>query len=449
MFEDLSNKFNDFFKKLRSKGLITEEDLKLAMREIRIALLEADVNITVAKEFVKNVTEKAVGMEVTKNLQPGQMIVKIVHEELVRILSPEEQEEVLKFNTNPPSVYMLSGLQGAGKTTTSAKIAKFIQDKYHKKVLLVSLDVYRPAAIKQLEILAKANNLNYLESDPKEKPMNLALKALKYAQNNLFDVLILDTAGRTHIDQPMIEELKEIESKLKPVENLLVVDSMTGQDAANIAKHFAENLKLTGVILTRTDGTSKGGAALSMRIVSGCLIKFSAGGEKVTDLEIFHPERAASRMLDMGDIMSLVEKASELVSKEEAEDLVVKIKKGKFDLDDLKKQLQSMKKMGGIGGLLKLIPGMGKVKEMMGGDFDDKLIKKQEVIIDSMTKKERKDPKIIDGSRKKRIAIGAGVSVQDVNILLKRFKEASKMMKRMAGMDQKTLMRSGLKGMLG
>jgi signal recognition particle subunit SRP54 len=448
MFKNLSDKLTALFKKINSRGTITEEDINNSMREIRIALLEADVALPIAKEFVNNVKEKAIGKEIVRSITPGQMIIKIVHDQLVETLGGKTQE--LNFNTNPPSVYLMVGLQGSGKTTSTAKLASFIKKNHSKKILVTSVDIYRPAAIKQLEKLAQDNQIDIYKSSADERPEDIAKAAKIFAQKNYYDILIIDTAGRLHIDELLMQELKNIVQITLPIEILLVTDSLTGQDAAKVAQEFKNHLAISGIILSRLDSDARGGAALSMRMITDCPIKFSGTGEKISEFEVFHPERIASRILDMGDIVSLVEKAAEIVDEEEALKLSEKIKRGEFDLNDLKEQIKTFKKMGGISSILGMLPGMGQLKSKLNdSNFDEKMIIRQEAIIDSMTKKERKYFKIIDGSRKRRIASGSGTTVQDVNILLKRYQESLKMMKKFSNMDQKSIMRSGLKNLLG
>lgn len=441
MFNSLSEGLTSVFAKLRKKGLLTEDDINTAMREIRIALLEADVALPVAKRFIQGVKEKALGQEVVKSVSPGQMVTKIVHDHLVELLGSDNTE--LNLNTTPPAVIMMVGLQGSGKTTSAAKIAKFLADKHHKKVLLASLDVYRPAAQQQLETLATQIAGHSLPIIEGQLPQDITTRALDTGRKEGFDVVILDTAGRLHIDNTLMQELDNVKSLASPIEILLTVDSLTGQDAVNIASSFHERLTVTGTVLTRIDGDGRGGVALSMRDVTGCPITFLGTGEKITDLEPFHPERIASRILDMGDVVSLVEKAIEQVDEDEAEALNKKLQKGTFDLDDLAKQLRQMRKMGGMQSILGLLPGMGGLKQKMSeANMDEKIFIHQEAIISSMTPNERRFPKLINASRKKRIAKGAGLSVQDVNKVLKQHKQMSTMVRKMSKMDKKTLMRN-------
>jgi signal recognition particle subunit SRP54 len=443
MFESLSDNLSKVFSKLKSKGVLTEEDVSAAMREVRIALLEADVSLPVAKDFISKVKAKAVGQEVIKSVSPGQMVIKIVQDELEAMLGSDESE--INLNTNPPAVIMMVGLQGSGKTTSSGKLANFLNKKNNKKVLMASLDVYRPAAQEQLEVLGKQISVDTVEIIEGQKPVDITKRALDRGSKEGYDVVILDTAGRLHIDNDLMTELQEVKKVSNPVETLLVADSLTGQDAVNIASQFNEKIDVTGIILTRIDGDGRGGAALSMRGVTGCPIKFMGVGEKVSEFEAFHPNRIASLILGMGDVVSLVEKAAENVDSDEAKKLEKKLKKGQFDLNDLAKQFKMMRKMGGVGGLMGMIPGLGKMKkEMDQSGVDDKMIIHQEAIISSMTKQERRYPKVINASRKKRIASGCGLTVQDVNKLLKQHKQMSTMMKKVSKMDKKTLMRGGL-----
>jgi signal recognition particle subunit SRP54 len=447
VFKNFSDNISKIFDKLGRKGLLTEEDLNIAMREIRIALLEADVALSVVKDFIAKVKEKAVGEKIISSIKPSQMVVKIVNDELTNLLGAEDKE--LQFASTAPTIIMMVGLQGSGKTTTSAKLALYLKKKYKKTPLLASLDIYRPAAQKQLEILAKQLSLDSLEIIEKQQPKEIAERAIKHAKANNQDLVILDTAGRLHIDQELMAELDIINNTTKPHEILLVVDSMTGQDAVNVASAFKEKLPLTGVILTRIDGDARGGAALSLRQVTGCPIKFLGTGEKLNELEEFHADRIASRILGMGDIVSLVEHAAEMVDKDEAEALAKKLKKtGSFDLDDLANQLRTLKKMGGVSKMLGMIPGLGKLQDKMPSEQEtEKNLKVQMAILGSMTKKERKNPDLFNGSRKRRVALGAGVEVMEVNKLLKQFKEMNNMMKKFSRMDPKSMMRGGMKNL--
>ncbi len=439
MFDRLTDSISNSFSKLRGKGLLKEEDINEAMREIRIALLEADVALPVAKEFIEKVKSKAIGEEVLKSISPAQMVVKIVHDELTEILGGDKQTDI-DLNNNPPVVILVAGLQGSGKTTSCGKLANYLKTKKNKKVLLASLDIYRPAAQQQLEILAKQVGVESLEIIAGQKPQEITERAVKKARLEAFDVLILDTAGRLHIDAELMSELKDVHQIANPHETLLVGDAMTGQDAVNIAREFSSQIKLTGIILTRMDGDARGGAALSMKQIAGCPIKFIGVGEKVNEFEPFIAERVAGRILDMGDVVSLVEKAREQVDEEEAERMMKKIKKGGFDLNDLHKQIKMIQKMGGIGGMAGFIPGLSKVKSQIEeANLDQKVLKRQLAIIESMTKQERKYPKVLNGSRKRRVALGSGTNVQDVNMLLKQYNQMSKMMGKLKGINPKML----------
>ena len=443
MFESLSENLSKIFSKITSKGIITESDIDLAMREIRIALLEADVSLPVVREFINLVKEEALGAKVIKSISPGQMIIKIVHEQLTKILG--EKLSPINLSAKPPVVIMMVGLQGSGKTTSSAKLALWLKQKLAKNVLLASLDVARPAAKQQLETLAKQIAVNSLPILDNEKAIDIAMRAIKYAGQSITDVVILDTAGRLHVDEELMQELQEIKKLTQPLEVILVADSLTGQDAVNIAQKFNQDVGITSIILTRVDGDGRGGAALSMVQATSCPIKYVGVGEKMNEFQEFHPERVASRILDMGDIVSLVERAAENINQEEAEKLASRLKKGKFDLNDLLKQLRNLKKMGGFSSLLGMIPGLGKIKDQLkNANIDEAGFKHQEAIILSMTEKERKDFKIINGSRKKRIASGSGRTVQEVNRLLNQFQEMRNMMQKFGKMDQKSLMRSNL-----
>jgi signal recognition particle subunit SRP54 len=438
MFSRLGNSLGKVFDKLRGKGYISEDDINVAMREIRLALLEADVSLDVAKSFINIVKEKALGAEVTKSITPGQQVVKIVHDELVSLLGSDNQE--LNLTVQPPAVIMMVGLQGSGKTTSTAKLALRLKQKANKKVLIASLDTYRPAAQDQLEVLGKQVAIDSVAIIKEQKPLEIAKRALEQAKKESFDVLILDTAGRLHTDAELIEELQKVKKLAQPIETLLIADSLTGQDAVNIAREFNEKVGLTGIVLTRIDGDARGGAALSMRQATGRPIKFMGVGEKPSEFEEFHPDRIASRILDMGDVVSLVEQAAEAINEDDAKKMAAKMQKGSFDMDDLLSQLRTMKKMGGIGKMMNMIPGIGKIKEQMAGaNIDDKVLVRQEAIIQSMTKKERRNPDLINASRRKRIATGSGTRVEDVNKLLKQFMTMNKMMKRFSGMSPKDM----------
>ncbi len=438
MFASLSENFIKALDKIKRKGIISEDDLEGALREIRISMLEADVALSVTKEFIKNVKNKAIGQEVVNSVTPGQMIVKIVHDELKNILGTDEQDINLKVS--PPAVIILVGLQGVGKTTTAVKLAVYLRKKLKKKVLLASLDTYRPAAQEQLETLGKQVSIDTLPIIHTQFPLDIAKRALQEGKTGLYDLIILDTAGRLHTDEKLIDEIISIKRVTNPVETLLVADSMAGQDAVSSAKQFHDSVNLTGIVLTRIDGDSRGGAALSIKYITGCPIKFIGHGEKISDLEKFYPERIASRILDMGDVVTLVEKAIDAVNEEDLEQLAKKMQKGKFDMEDLKKQLNNLKKMGGISSIMGMLPGFKGIKQALGSDkFDKSVIIRQEAIIDSMTKKEKMYPKIMNASRKNRVAKGAGVTVQDINKLLKQFLEMQKMMKKVSNLDERNL----------
>ncbi|MES2961639.1 MAG: signal recognition particle protein [Pseudomonadota bacterium] len=438
MFDNFSGKITKIFDTISGKKFISEDDLNATMREIRIALLEADVSLPIAKEFIEKVKAEALGQQVVKSVSPGQMVVKIVHDELVKLLGGEKAE--INLNAKPPIVILMVGLQGAGKTTTSGKLALRFKNKNHKKVLLASLDTYRPAAAEQLKILSQRVAVDFDEFDGAKTPLFLAKKAKQKAIDGGYEILILDTAGRTHINDELMRELIDIEKAVEPTEILLVVDAMIGQDAVNVAKSFNEKLKLTGTILTRLDGDSRGGAALTMKAATNCSIKFIGIGEKLEELDEFNPDRIASRIIGMGDVVSLVEKAQEVFDAKEMERAAKKMQKGQFDLDDLLSQIRNMKKMGGIGSIVNLLPGMGKIKEQLGklGGFE-KEIKMQEALILSMTQKERANPDILNSSRKHRIARGAGSTIQEVNRLLKKYKQMQKMMKKVGKIDPKKM----------
>lgn len=438
MFDNFSGKITKIFDSISGKKFVSEDDLNTTMREIRIALLEADVSLPIAKSFIEKVKAESVGQQVVKSVSPGQMIVKIVHDELVKLLGGEKSE--INFNAKPPVIILMVGLQGAGKTTTSGKLALRFKSKIHKKVLVASLDTYRPAAADQLKILASRVGVEFDQFDASQKPLALAKKAKQKAIDGGFEVLILDTAGRTHINDEMMQELVEIQNAVSPTEILLVVDAMIGQDAVNVAKNFSEKLQLTGTILTRLDGDSRGGAALTMKAATNCPIKFIGVGEKSEELEEFNPDRIASRIVGMGDVVSLVEKAQEVFDADEMEKAAKKMQKGKFDFDDLLGQIRGMKKMGGLGSILNLLPGAGKLKEHLGklGGMESE-IKRQEALILSMTKKERSNPDILNSSRKHRIARGAGSTIQEVNSLLKKYKQMQKMMGKFGKMDPRKI----------
>jgi signal recognition particle subunit SRP54 len=427
MFESLSDRLSGVFDKLRGRGALSEDDVRSAMREVRVALLEADVALPVARDFVDQVTERAVGAEVVRSVTPGQMVVKIVNDALVEMLGSETAE--LHLDVNPPAVIMMVGLQGSGKTTTTAKLAKRLAERERKKVLMASLDVARPAAQEQLAVLGRQAGVDTLPIVAGQTPVQICERALQSARLQGYDILLLDTAGRLHVDNQLMAEMKAVAAASKPVETLLVVDSLTGQDAVNVAKGFAGEVELSGVILTRMDGDARGGAALSMRAVTGKPIKFAGTGEAIDALEAFHPSRVAGRILGMGDVVSLVERAAETVKIEDAEKLARKMEKGKFDLDDLRLQISQMQRMGGLGALANMLPGM---KGMKGAaNIDDKALVRLEAMMSSMTAKERSRPDIINAKRKIRIAKGSGTTVQEVNKLLKMHLEMSNAMKRL------------------
>ena len=447
MFENLSDRLTKTLKNISGRGRLTEDNIKDTLREVRMALLEADVALPVIREFIAKVKESAVGQDVSKSLTPGQVFVKIVQKELEAAMG--EVNEALDLKATPPAVVLMAGLQGAGKTTSVAKLAKFLTEREKKKVLVVSADVYRPAAIKQLETLANEINVGFFPSDIKQKPIDIANTAIDHAKKNFFDVLIVDTAGRLHIDGDMMAEIQELHSAINPIETLFTVDAMTGQDAANTAKAFNDALPLTGVILTKTDGDARGGAALSIRHITGKPIKFMGVGEKIEALEPFHPDRIASRILGMGDVLSLIEEVEQKVDRKQAEKLAKKVKSGKgFDLEDFRDQLVQMKSMGGMMGLMDKLPGMGNMSEQVKGQMDDKVTIRMEAMINSMTPAERQRPEIIKGSRKRRIAAGSGTQIQDVNKLLKQFTQMQKMMKKMSGKGGMKKMMRSMKGMM-
>ncbi|GAB6042230.1 signal recognition particle protein [Endothiovibrio diazotrophicus] len=447
MFENLTDRLGKTLDRLRGRGRLTEENIKDALREVRMALLEADVALPVVRTFIDGVRERAVGQEVLSSLTPGQALVKVVNDELVRLMG--EANEALDLSAQPPAVVLMAGLQGSGKTTSVAKLARLLKERSKKKVMVVSCDVYRPAAIKQLETLAGEVGVEFHPSDAGEDPVKIAARAIDQAKKQFVDVLLVDTAGRLHIDEEMMGEIKRLHAAVKPVETLFVVDAMTGQDAANTAKAFNDALPLTGVVLTKTDGDARGGAALSVRQLTGKPIKFLGVGEKVDALEPFHPDRVASRILGMGDILSLVEEAHAKVDQAEAAKFAKKLSKGKgFDLEDFRQQMEQVSKMGDLSSMLDKMPGVSQIPKEMRDKVDaNKEIKRLVAIINSMTPGERKRPEIIKGSRKKRIAAGSGVQVQDVNKLLKQFTQMQKMMKKMKGGGLAKMMR-GLGGKL-
>ncbi len=446
MFENLSTRLGAIFEKLTRRGALGEADVDDALREVRVALLEADVALPVVKDFLDRVRVRAVGHEVVRSVTPGQMVIKIVHDNLVEMLGGATAE--IDLAANPPVAILMVGLQGSGKTTTSAKLALHLKTRHKKKVLLASLDVRRPAAQEQLAVLGRQAEIATLSIVPGEPPVAIARRALQSAALEAYDAVILDTAGRLAIDEDLMAELALVRDAARPVETLLVADAMSGQDAVNVAKAFHARLGLTGIVLARVDGDARGGAALSMRAVTGCPIKLVGVGEKLDALEAFHPERVAGRILGMGDVVGLVERASEAIEQADAERLARRIEKGQFDLDDMAKQLRQVRKMGGLEGLLGMMPGVQKVKKQIAAaNIDEAILKRQEAIIASMTKRERRDPDVIKASRRQRIAAGSGTSVQDVNKLLKQFFEMQKMMKRMGKLGTKGLMRAGFPGM--
>jgi signal recognition particle subunit SRP54 len=438
MFDNITSSFSKVFDSFAGKKFISEDNLNDAMREIRVALLEADVSLSVAKDFIAKVKEEALGQQVIKSVSPSQMIVKIVHDQMVQLLGSQKAE--LNLTVKPPVIILMVGLQGAGKTTTTGKLAYHLFNKLGKKrILLASLDTYRPAAQKQLEILTKKIGVDSLEIIPEQKPLEIAKRANKFASELGYDVLILDSAGRTHIDEQMMQELVEIKKITNPSETILVADALIGQDAVNVALSFKEQLGIDGVILTRIDGDSRGGAAITMRMATGCAIKFLGSGEKIDELEAFDPERIAGRILGMGDVVSLVEKAAETLDEEELKKAEKKFRKGQFDLNDLLAQIKNMKKLGGLGGILKFLPGAGQIKQQLSNPKVEQEVKKQEALINSMTPLERSKPDILNSSRKRRIAIGAGATIQDVNSLLKKFKTMQKMMGKVGKMDKESI----------
>ncbi len=439
-FEGLSEKLQSITKKLRGKTRITESDLKEMLREVKLALLEADVNYKIVKEFISSIQEKALGQDVLKSLTPGQQVVKIVKDELVELLGGEESK--INFTPNPPTIIMLVGLQGSGKTTTAGKLANLLR-KQGKKPLLVACDVYRPAAIKQLQVVGSQLNIPVYANENSKDVVHIAKQALSVAMSKLNDVVILDTAGRLHIDEALMNELKNLKAGVKPHEILLVVDSMTGQDAVNVADSFNQALGIDGVVLTKLDGDTRGGAALSVKKITNRPIKFAATGEKLSDIEVFHPDRMASRILGMGDVLSIIEKAEESFDLEEAEKLEKQLRKKEFDLDDYLAQLRQVKKMGSFSSLLKMVPGMANIKDLK---VDDKEFVRIEAMICSMTKEERKNPRILNASRRVRIAKGSGTTVQKINQFMKTFEMTQKMMKKMQ--DGKSLKKM-MKGMGG
>ncbi|MBN7796034.1 signal recognition particle protein [Parahaliea mediterranea] len=447
MFQSLSDRLSNSLRNVTGKARLSEDNIQDTLREVRMALLEADVALPVVKQFVEAVKQRALGMEVTKSLSPGQAFLKIVQTELESVMG--EANEGLNLAVQPPAVILMAGLQGAGKTTSVAKLAKLLKERDKKSVTVVSADVYRPAAIKQLETLAGEVGVDFFPSEPDQKPVDIARAAIDHAKVKFSDVLIVDTAGRLTVDEAMMAEIAELHKVVNPAETLFVVDAMTGQDAATTAKAFGEALPLTGVILTKVDADSRGGAALSVRTITGKPIKFLGVGEKTAALDPFHPDRLASRILGMGDMLSLIEEAEQKVDRKKAEKLARKVKKGqRFDLEDFRDQLQQMNNMGGITGMLDKLPGMGNMAQMAQQNLDMKMFARMEAMINSMTPMERRKPELISGSRKRRITQGSGTQVQDLNRLLKQHKQMQKMMKKMKGGGMEKMMR-GLGGMGG
>jgi signal recognition particle subunit SRP54 len=449
MFEKLSERLGGVLEKLTRRGQLSEGDVDEALREVRVALLEADAALPVVKDFIARVRAEAVGEKVVKSVTPGQMVIKIVHDELVNVLKPAEGEATgLDLNHPSPVPILMLGLQGSGKTTSTAKIARRFAEKQGKKVLMASLDTRRPAAQQQLAILGEQTGIKTLPIVPGEPPVAIAKRAMNTGRLEGYDIVMLDTAGRLAIDDELMAELAEVRDAVRPHESLLVADAMTGQDAVNTAKHFQEKIGITGIMLTRIDGDARGGAALSMRAVTGKPIKLLGTGEKLDAIEDFHADRVAGRILGMGDIVSLVEKAMEATEQAEAEKLALKMQKGQFDLNDLAQQMKQLQKMGGLGGIMGMLPGIGKMQKQLEGKIDEKVIKRSLAIISAMTPKERRVPDIIKASRKTRIAKGAGVQVQDVNKLLKQHQEMARMMKQVSKMGQKGLMRHGMAALM-
>ncbi|KLJ01422.1 signal recognition particle protein [Luteimonas sp. FCS-9] len=448
MFESLTQRLSGTIERLRGRGRLTEENIREATREVRIALLEADVALPVVQALIERIKVRAVGQEVLKSLTPGQALIKVVRDELTAVMGAQATE--LNLAVPAPAVVLMAGLQGAGKTTTVGKLAKLLKEKRKKKVMVVSADVYRPAAIEQLRTLAEQVDVRFFPSESSQQPVDIVRAAIADARKSFIDVLLVDTAGRLAIDEAMMAEIKALHAAVNPVETLFVVDSMTGQDAANTAKAFGEALPLTGVVLTKTDGDARGGAALSVRYITGKPIKFVGTGEKVDGLDVFHPERVASRILDMGDVLSLVEQVEHQVDKDKAAKLAQKVAKGKkFDLNDMKDQLEQMQNMGGIGSLMEKLPGLGQVPEHLKQQVQqNKEVPRMIAIIDSMTKKERRNPTLLNGSRRARIAAGSGTTPADVNKLMKQYMQMEKMMGKMARGGMKGMMR-GLQGMMG
>ncbi len=436
MFQGLQEKFGDIFGNLTKKGTLKEADVQEALREVRVALLEADVALPIVKKLVKDIQQKAIGQEVLRSITPGQMVIKIVNDHLIEVLGSESEEINLK--TTPPAIILVAGLQGSGKTTTAIKLASRFKNKLNKKIMVASLDVYRPAAQEQLKVLGEQSDIATLPIIDGQLPLDIAKRSIQAGALQGSDIIILDTAGRMNVDEALMTELDQIHKIVNPIETLLVADALTGQDAVNVAQSFKERVNITGIALTRIDGDSRGGAAISMKAITGCPIKIIGTGEKVEDLEEFHPERIASRILGMGDIVSLVEKAKESIDEEDAQKLEKKILKGQFDLNDLRDQLRQMKKMGGMSGLMTMLPGVSKIKKQMSeSNVNEKILTHQEAIINSMTPRERVHVKVLNASRKRRIAAGAGVEIQDVNRVLKQYKQMTLVMKKMKKLGKK------------
>ena len=449
MFDTLTTRLGDIFDRLRRRGALSEDDVGAAMREIRVALLEADVALPVVRDFIAAVREKAVGQDVIRSVTPGQMVVKIVHDHLVQTLAGDGGAGTIDLNAPVPVGIMLVGLQGAGKTTTAAKIALRLKTRERKKVLMASLDVQRPAAQEQLAQLGKQIGVETLPIVAGQRPVEITRRALDTARREGYDAVMLDTAGRLHVNEELMLEVAAVRQAALPHQTILVADAMTGQDAVNVAKEFGERAGITGIVLTRVDGDARGGAALSMRAITGKPIVFMGTGEKIDALEPFHPERIAGRILGMGDIVGLVEKAAETANQDEAEKLARKLEKGNFDLDDLAGQLRQLRRMGGMSSMLGMLPGIGKIKRQIdAANIDESIIKRQEAIIGSMTKSERKNPNLLNGSRRRRIATGSGTTVPEVNRLMKQYQDMSGMMKRMKKLGQKGMMRHGMSALM-
>ena len=447
MFESLTQRLSGTLQRLRGRGRLSEENIRESLREVRIALLEADVALPVVVALIERIKHRAVGQEVLTSLTPGQALIKIVHDEMAAVMGSQASD--LNLNVPAPAIILMAGLQGAGKTTTVGKLAKHLKERRKKKVMVVSCDVYRPAAIQQLETLAKQVDVLFFPSAVGQDPVEIVRAAISDARKSFVDVLLVDTAGRLAIDEAMMAEIKALHAAIAPVETLFVVDAMTGQDAANTAKAFAEALPLTGVVLTKTDGDARGGAALSVRYITGQPIKFVGVGEKPDGLDVFHPDRAANRILDMGDVLSLVEQVEQSVDKDKAAKLAEKVAKGKkFDLNDMRDQLEQMQNMGGLAGLMDKLPGMGQIPDSVKSQVTGKEVPRMVAIINSMTKKERRNPALLNGSRRARVAKGSGTTPADVNRMLKQFQQMEKMMSKMAAGGMKGMMR-GMKGLMG